>query len=109
MRRIAVLVGVLGLVSSLGASALAAAPPDPSIFAPVRTGGVKISLEKVTDGLTAPLKAVPLPGQPNRMVVVDQVGRLVSVDLATGKQSVVLDVSARLVPLGIGGPGTYDE
>jgi glucose/arabinose dehydrogenase len=63
----------------------------------------------VTDGLTAPLKAVNAPGQPDRMFVVDQVGRLVSVDLKTGHQTVILDVSARLVPLGIGGPGTYDE
>src|SRR6266487_851814 len=108
MRRIAVLVGVLGLmfsmVSSFSGSALAHPPDSPydnTIFAPVRTGGVKIGLEKVTDGLTSPLKAVTAPGQPGRLFVVDQVGRLVGVDLATGRQAVMLDVSARLVPVGI--------
>jgi glucose/arabinose dehydrogenase len=43
------------------------------------------------------------------LYVVDQVGRLVRVDLSNGQQAVSLDVTARLVPVGIGGPGTYDE
>jgi glucose/arabinose dehydrogenase len=117
MKRIPVLVGVLGLVcsmsvSSLGGAALAHPPDNPydnTIFAPVRTGGVKIGLAMVTEGLTAPLKGVTAPGHRGRLFVIDQVGRLVSLDLATGRQAVVLDVSARLVPLGIGGPNTFDE
>lgn len=117
MRRIAVLFGVLSLVfamtvSSFAGSAVAHPPDDPfddTIFAPVRTGGVKIGLEKVTDGLTAPLKGVTAPGHRDRLFVIDQVGRLVSVDLSAGQSSVILDVSARLVPLGVGGPNTFDE
>lgn len=112
MRRIATLGAVLVLVASFAGTAQARQPDgglDPSQFAPIRTGGFKIGLEKVTSGLAAPLKGVRAPGQPGRLYVIDQVGRLVSVDLAAGKQTVVLDVSARLVPLGGGGPGTYDE
>jgi glucose/arabinose dehydrogenase len=100
------------VVSSFAGSALAHPPNVPDDKAPttsVRTGGVKIGFEKVTDGLAAPLKAVAAPGQPGRLFVVDQMGQLVSVDLASGQQAVVLDVAARLVPLGLGGPGTYDE
>ncbi|HEV2784182.1 MAG TPA: PQQ-dependent sugar dehydrogenase [Actinophytocola sp.] len=117
MRRIAVLVGALGLISTMAASSFAgpaaAHPPDDpfddTIFAPIRTNGVKIGLEKVTDGLTAPVKAVVAPGHPGRLFAIDQDGQLVSVDLASGRQAVVLDVSDRLIPLGVGGPNTFDE
>jgi glucose/arabinose dehydrogenase len=108
MRRIALLSAVLALVVSFAGTAQAHEPDPPlapSQFAPVRTGGVKIDLEKVTDGLTSPLKGVLAPGQPGRLFVIDQVGRLVSVDLASGRQTTVLDVKARLVPL----TGNYDE
>lgn len=115
--RIVSLVGSLGLMASMAVSSLAgtglAHPPDDpfddTIFAPVRTGGVRIGLEKVADGFTAPLKGTAAPGRPGHLFVIDQVGRLVSVDLATGAKRTVLDVSARLVPLGIGGPNTFDE
>src|SRR3979411_2004294 len=103
MRRIATLGAVLALVFSFAGTAQGSAPDtplDPSQFAPVRTGGFKIDLEQVTDGLTSPLKGVLASGQPGRIFVIDQVGRLVSVDLASGRKATVLDVSARLVPLG---------
>ncbi len=116
-RRIAAIAGVLALVSSMTVSSLAgtaqAHPPDNPFdntkFAPIRTGGVKIGLEKVTDGLTAPVKAIPAPGHAGHLFAIDQVGRLVSVNLATGAKVVVLDLSSRLVPLGVGGPNTFDE
>lgn len=113
MRRTTALCAVLALVFSFAGTAQArepaANPADDSIFAPIRTGGFKIGLDKVTDGLTAPLKAVTAGGQPNRLYVIDQVGRLVSLDITNGHKTTVLDVSARLVPLGTAGPGTYDE
>jgi glucose/arabinose dehydrogenase len=116
-RRVAAIAGVLALVSTVTVSSLAgtaqAHPPDNPFdntkFAPIRTGGVKIGLEKVTDGLTAPVKAIPAPGHAGHLFAIDQVGRLVSVNLATGAKVVVLDISSRLVPLGVGGPNTFDE
>jgi hypothetical protein len=42
-------------------------------------------------------------------MVSDQNGILWKIDLATGDKSVFLDTSARLVPLGAFGPGTFDE
>jgi len=43
------------------------------------------------------------------LFVVDQAGILWAIDLTTGSRGVFLDVSSRLVPLGIGGPGSFDE
>jgi hypothetical protein len=40
---------------------------------------------------------------------VDQVGKLWAVDLSTGAKTVFLDVSSRLVVLGVVGPGSFDE
>lgn len=71
-----------------------------------------ISLETVATELTAPNWGTSVPGCPeldSRLVVTDQNGILWAVDTSTGDKSVLLDVSARLVSLGIGGAGTFDE
>jgi glucose/arabinose dehydrogenase len=78
-------------------------------FAPIRPGGQPINLELVATGLTAPLKGAVAPGEPNRLYVVDQVGKVWAVDLATGGRTLFLDVSSRLVTLGVLGPNTFDE
>src|SRR5918996_2482169 len=87
--------------------------PDPpylgTFFAPIRPGGMKITLEKVADGITSPLKGVVAPGQPGRLYVVDQVGILWAVDLTTGAKTGFLDVKSRLVRLGVLGDNTFDE
>ena len=82
---------------------------DNTIFAPIQPGGFEIGLEPVATGLTAPLKGAVAPGEPGRLYVVDQVGKLWAIDLATGSKTVFLDVASRLVPLGVFGPGTFDE
>jgi glucose/arabinose dehydrogenase/plastocyanin len=86
---------------------------DP-IPAPIQKGLAKVRLETLVDGLTAPNWGTHVPGDPRRLFVTDQVGFVWSVDLTgpegePARKRVFLDVSARLVPLGIGGPGTYDE
>lgn len=43
------------------------------------------------------------------MYVTDQPGILWAIDLATGDKTVFLDVSDRIVALGLFGPGTFDE
>ena len=72
-------------------------------------GNKWVRLLPVATGLTAPVWATAAPGQAGRLFVVDQNGVLWAVNLTTGNKSVFLDVSARLVPLGAFGPGTYDE
>jgi glucose/arabinose dehydrogenase len=85
------------------------APYDNTIFAPIQPGGPVVRLTTVATGLTAPNKALPAPGEPGRLYVVDQPGTIWRLELATGKKSVFGNVSSFLVPLGFLGPGTFDE
>ncbi len=75
----------------------------------IAQGEIEIDLQPVATGLTAPNWGVSAPGDDSRLFVVDQNGILWAVDLAARTKSVFLDVSARLVPLGIAGPGSFDE
>ena len=108
--RAALLTGVALVTLASAASAHPpAAPFDNTIFAPIQPGGPKLAVQIVATGLTAPNKAVAAPGEPTRLYVVDQPGRIWAIDLGTGLKTVFLDVSSRLVPLGIFGPNTFDE
>jgi glucose/arabinose dehydrogenase len=86
-------------------------PPDylQTFFAPINASGTKIQLELVTSGLVAPNKGTVAPGLPNHLFVVDQPGQVWAVNLTTGVKTPFLDVSARLVTLGVLGPNTFDE
>jgi glucose/arabinose dehydrogenase len=89
-----------------------AEPLDDPIPEPIETGPKEIRLETVVTGLTAPNWGTAVPRcdrLSGRLVVTDQDGILWAVNLATGETSVLLDVSDRLVSLGVGGPGTFDE
>ncbi|MPY89549.1 MAG: CHRD domain-containing protein [Luteitalea sp.] len=87
-------------------------PLEDPIPEPIRTGHVTISLTPVAEGLTAPNWGTVAPGCAElrgRLYVTDQDGILWGVELATGEKRVILDVSAMLVSLGVGGPGSFDE
>ncbi|MGH2675999.1 MAG: PQQ-dependent sugar dehydrogenase [Actinomycetota bacterium] len=102
---------LLGVIV-FGPSAVAHPPDDPfddTIFAPIGPGGFPMRLETTATGLTAPLKGVVAPGQPSRIYVVDQPGVVWAIDLGTGAKSVFLDVTSRIVTLGVFGSGTFDE
>jgi hypothetical protein len=75
----------------------------------IRKSRIHIALDEVASGFQAPNWAVPAPGDATRLFVGDQVGLLHAVKLSDGSKTTFLDVSSLLVPLGIGGPGTYDE
>ncbi|TWT42215.1 Quinoprotein glucose dehydrogenase B precursor [Phycisphaerae bacterium RAS1] len=76
---------------------------------PVPLGSLRVHLQPLATGMVAPNWGCAAPGHPNRIMVADQTGVLWAVDRTSGAKSVFLDVSARLVPLGIFGPGTFDE
>lgn len=106
------------LVAAIAASVLAvtgftpsatAQPLEDPIPQPIRQGGIRVSLEPVATGLTAPNWGISAPGDSERLFVTDQDGILWAINLTTGVKKVFLDVSARLVPLGAFGPGTFDE
>ena len=91
----------------------AGTPPDKlgnPIPRPIKKGNVKITLQTVATGFDSPVTAYGAPGvDPSILFVVDQSGILWRLDTSDGSKTVFLDVSSRLVPLGVFGPGTYDE
>lgn len=98
-----------GLVISVP-SISQASSSDAGLLAPaIIPGEYAIALEPVADGLTAPNWGTFAPGQLERLYVSDQAGQLWAIDLTDGSKTLFLDVSDRLVPLGIAGPGTFDE
>jgi glucose/arabinose dehydrogenase len=86
------------------------AESETTVFAPIeRLGGIPLKLALVADGLNAPVEAKVAPGEPGRFYVVSQGGQVTAVDRRTGTKTQFLDVNARLVPVGILGPGSFDE
>jgi len=92
--------------SSTAFESIALEDPIPE---PIPTSGVEVALETVATGLTAPNWGTHAGDGSNRLFVVDQAGVVHAIDLASGARSAFLDVSARLVPLGAFGPGSFDE
>src|SRR4051812_77229 len=83
---------------------------ESTIFAPIKPlSGFQLKLKLVADGLNEPLKAKVAPGEPGRFYVVNQGGQLTAVEIATGAKTPFLDLSSRVVPVGVLGPGTFDE
>ncbi|HWQ83720.1 MAG TPA: CHRD domain-containing protein [Anaerolineales bacterium] len=108
----AVIITLLTLAVAVTGLAQARLPLEDPIPEPIKTGPLEISLEQVAAGMTAPNWGTFAPGcssLSSRLFLVDQVGILWNLNLATGAKSDMLDVSARLVPLGAFGPGTFDE
>jgi glucose/arabinose dehydrogenase len=81
---------------------------DP-IPAPIPMGNVPISLQTISSGLVSPNWGVDAGDGTSRLFVTDQPGTLYAIDLTTREKKVFLDVSDRLVDLGVAGPGTFDE
>src|SRR5262245_28484215 len=106
-------IGLLSLWAMVPAAPVMAHPPfapfDTTRFAPITKFGPSIGIEITAAALTAPLKGVSAPGQPNRLYVVDQVGVLWAIDLNTHTRTSFLNVSSRLVTLGVCGPNSFDE
>jgi hypothetical protein len=76
---------------------------------PIRRG-VRVALASVASGFDAPLAATGAPGiAANYLYVADQSGIWWRVNVNDGSKVVFLDVTSRLVPLGVFGAGTYDE
>lgn len=110
MRRIipTIAASTLILANALGLAIAGDGLEDP-IKRNIPKGAIQIALEPMADGMTAPNWGTPSPVHPGRLYVVDQDGILWAVNLATGSKQVFLDLSALLVELGVGGPGTFDE
>jgi glucose/arabinose dehydrogenase len=97
-----------GMLTLVGASVALAGEPIPD---PIPLGDVAVTLEPIATGLTAPNWGThaPCPARDHQLFVVDQAGTAWVIDLTSGTTSMFLDVSALLVPLGVGGEGSFDE
>jgi len=90
-------------------------PLDDPFPAPLATGDIHIRLEALATDLTAPNWGASPSEDESRLFVNDQNGTLWVFPIAGGPYSagqpgtVFLDVSSRLVSLGIGGPNSFDE
>jgi glucose/arabinose dehydrogenase len=84
-------------------------PLDDPIPAEIATGSVSIGLGAIASGITAPNWGTHAGDGSNRLFVTDQPGQIYAIDLASRAKTVFLDVSDRLVSLGIAGPGSFDE
>jgi glucose/arabinose dehydrogenase len=109
---IAALTVLLALMNAVLGFAQDREPLEDPIPQTIEKGPIRINLEPVANGMTAPNWGTVAPGCTSltgRLYVTDQDGILWNVNLATGQKSVVLDVGDRLVSLGAFGPGTFDE
>lgn len=101
---------VLSLTALPGIARAGGDPIDDPIPDPIPLAPREIGLEVVADGLTAPNTGTWAPGlDPRVFFVTDQDGIVWQIDLAGSARRSFLDVSGRLVDLGIAGPGSFDE
>jgi len=76
----------------------------------ITPSSVRIDLETVASGLTAPIDLIPDPELPNRLHIVDQTGVVHIIDQGQLLAEPLIDVSDRLVqPLGILGSFDADD
>jgi glucose/arabinose dehydrogenase len=72
----------------------------------------QVNLKTIATGLISPVGGAVAPGIDDRIFVLDQVGKIWSIRVSgnrTGQTRLFLDVSARMVPVGLFKPLNYDE
>lgn len=93
-----------------GATNVALVDPIPGT---IPNSAVTVDLKTIASGFISPITAAVAPGDEEHIYVADQVGKLYRVQVgdnnAAGTPSLFLDVSSRLVKLGLFPPLNYDE
>ncbi|MDB5911695.1 MAG: hypothetical protein JWP22_370 [Ramlibacter sp.] len=72
----------------------------------------RVELATIAAGFISPVGGAVAPGVPNRIFVLDQIGKIWAIDVygkRRGEVNLFLDVSARMVPVGLFKPLNYDE
>jgi hypothetical protein len=83
--------------------------PIPGLIPPSSS---RVNLETIAQGLISPVGGSVAPGMPNRIFVLDQIGKIWSIDVygpRRGEVNLFLDLSTRIVPIGLFKPLNYDE
>jgi glucose/arabinose dehydrogenase len=91
-------------------------PPPVSDFDPtnpitttIATSTIAIELDEILTGLVSPVWATTAPSRDDHLYIVDQVGKIIQLNLTDNSSTEIFDVSSRLVPLGAFGPMSFDE
>jgi glucose/arabinose dehydrogenase len=113
--------GVSTFTSAGSAAGISVAPPvapcvntkieDP-IPGLIPASKTQVKLGSVLAGLVSPVGGAVAPGMPNRIFVLDQIGKIWSINVYgrdRGEATLFLDVSSRMVPVGLFKPLNYDE
>ena len=98
-----------GFVGVAGAQNVKIEDPIPGL---IPASPTQVNLEPVMTGLISPVGGAVAPGLRNRIFVLDQIGNIWSVEVygsRRGQATLFLDVSSRLVPIGLFKPLNYDE
>jgi glucose/arabinose dehydrogenase len=76
----------------------------------VEEASFNIRLEPLATGFDAPNRGTIAPGDPGHLYLTDQTGILWAIDIDSGAKTPFLDVTPWMyTPLGIEGPGSFDE
>lgn len=86
-------------VALLLASVARAEPVNDPFPQKIAKGDVRVELAPVARGLVSPVLLLPLPGEGQKLVVVDQVGLVRVIDKGTLREEPFLDIRERLVKL----------
>ncbi|WDD97800.1 PQQ-dependent sugar dehydrogenase [Thalassomonas actiniarum] len=82
---------------------------DDPIALPIFSGGLKLALEPFSQELVAPVWGTNAPGINDYFYVIDQVGFIWGISMASGEKALTADLSALLVDVGIEALGGFDE
>jgi glucose/arabinose dehydrogenase len=78
----------------------------------IPASSIQVNLETIASGLVAPVGGAAAPGLGDSIFVTDQVGKIWQVKVhgnQRGRTRLFLDVSSRMVPVGLFKPLNYDE
>ncbi len=98
-----------GGITTITADTTAGQPINDPFPEKIAKGKVRLRLQAVTSGLVAPNWGAALVHDPDHLYVGDQNGTLWRIHLMTGEKEVFLNLSSRLVSLGLFGTDSYDE
>lgn len=78
----------------------------------IPASSTQVNLETIMAGLVSPVGGTVAPGMPDHIFVFDQIGKVWSIKVYghhRGEATLFLDVSSRMVPVGLFPPLNYDE
>ena len=111
-RRVVAIGTCLALAAAVGSAFAQHVPLADPIPALIPASPIRVNLQTVMTGLNSPVSGAVAPGMPNRIFVLDQKGKIWSLDVyghRRGETNLFLDLTSRVVPIGLFPGLNYDE